>query len=316
MGCWEKGLEATNVTVDGYCWWSNKTIEMRLELGSQWIPSTLGLMFLQRLFWARIIKPKGVLEVLSFHDFQAWKKLQFTNCSMKKMRMFFSFVDSQQIVPISLKSFQNWCQHIICLNKLKRVWRHVHFFGGYIDNWPQDSGCRRDCGGDGSHWSRWQSGESPGKKREWVYNWLSEELIVFTSFFLQECCFFSFFLKLRWIAILIDLQFFSRLLLPRTSFFRFLNARKSYGEHHEVSWQGMVFPRDHGWVGMTKTGDFFKSENKRVEIFDTSVLPQLQSPGAESLGGGYRSEPILQFLTAWRPRPLVKHCWARTDFSS
>lgn len=148
MGCWEKGLESTNVTVDGYCWWSNKTIEMRLELGSQWIPSTLGLMFLQRLFWARIIKPKGVLEVLAFHDFQAWKKLQFTNCSMKKMRMFFSFVDSQQIVPISLKSFQNWCQHIICLNKLKRVWRHVHFFWGYIDNWPQDSGCRRDCGGD------------------------------------------------------------------------------------------------------------------------------------------------------------------------
>jgi len=118
------------VTVDGYCWWSNKAIEMRLELGSQWIPSTLGLMFLQRFFWARIIKPKGVLEVLAFHDFQAWKKLQFTNCSMKKMRMFFSFVDSQQIVPISLKSFQNWCQHIICLNKLKRVWRHVHFFGG------------------------------------------------------------------------------------------------------------------------------------------------------------------------------------------
>ena len=39
--------------------------------------------------------------------------------------------------------------------------------------------------------------------------------------------------------------------------FRFLNARKLYGEHHEVSWQGMVFPRDHGWVGMTKTGIFF-----------------------------------------------------------
>ena len=169
------------VTVDGYCWWSNKTIEMRLELGSQWIPSTLGLMFLQRFFWARIIKLKRVLEVLAFHDFQAWKKLQFTNCSMKKMRMFFSFVDSQQIVPISLKSFQNWCQHIICLNKLKRVWRHVHFFWGYID-------------------------------------------------------------------------------------FRFLNARKSYGEHHEVSWQGMVFPRDHGWVGMTKTGIFFNQKTKELRF--------------------------------------------------
>ena len=152
----------------------------------QWIPSRIHLgANVGSIFWARIIKPKGA------------RSLGFS--------WFSSFVDSQQIVPIPLKSFQKWCQHIICLNKLNR--------GRWVDtsNFFQDSGGRRDCGGDGSHWSRWQSGERRGgcrshckKRGEFTfYSWCSEEL-PFHTFFLQECFFFP---KLRWIAILKDRVF-------------------------------------------------------------------------------------------------------------
>ena len=130
-------------------------------------------------------------------------------------------------------------------------------------------------------------------------------------------------------------EFFSRLLLPRT---RVVLPPLKQEVVWRTPWSQRArygHTRDYGWVGMTKTGGggifFFKSENKSAENFDTSVLPQLQFLVhfwcfsfffSETFWDGNLQEEdteVSQFFSSLQhggPRPLVKHCCARRDFSS
>ena len=117
------------------------------------------------------------------------------------------------------------------------------------------------------------------------------------------------------------------------SFFR-LSNRKSYGEHHEVSGQGMVIHGIMDGLGWRKRGGggyFFL--NQKTKVLRILTLQYSHSCSfwcifdaflffSETFWDGNLQEEdteVSQFFSSLQhggPRPLVKHCCARRDFSS
>ena len=261
----------------------------------QWIPSRIHLgANVSSTFWARIIKPKGA------------RSLGFS--------WFSSFVDSQQFFFLYHWRVSRNDANISC------VWTSwiegdedtSHFFRTPAAAETVEETAATEAGGKVEK-AQEDAGATVKRGVSLHFTIDAVKNLPFTLVCWRNVFFFP---KLRWKAILKDRVFQSSTFAKNSrrssasqTGSRMENTMKSAGKVWSYTGLWMGWDDENGGGG----DFFFKSENKSAENFDTSVLPQLQFLvhfwcfsfffrnllGRKSSGGGYRSEPILQLLTAW-----------------
>ena len=261
----------------------------------QWIPSRIHLgANVSSTFWARIIKPKGA------------RSLGFS--------WFSSFVDSQQFFFLYHWRVSRNDANISC------VWTSwiegdedtSHFFRTPAAAETVDETAATEAGGKVEK-AQEDAGATVKRGVSLHFTIDAVKNLLFTL-----VCWRNVFFSRSWGGKLYwKTEFFSRLLLPRT---RVVLPPLKQEVVWRTPWSQRArygHTRDYGWVGMTKTGGggyFFLNQKTKVLriltlqyshscsfwcIFDAFLFFFRNLLGRKSSGGGYRSEPILQLLTAW-----------------